>query len=111
MGYDGRGLGVNGQGIINPIEVKRQPHKAGLGYTEIGESSKSAEARKFNNGGNGDGKQLPRRNEHFKRRAKSCSPDQGLKSFLSNNLRVHFCVHCGRKGHRKENCWDLHPEL
>ena len=37
MGYDGRGLGVNGQGIINPIEVKRQTHKAGLGYKEIRE--------------------------------------------------------------------------
>ena len=63
MGYDRRDLGVNVQGIINPIEVKRQPHKAGLGYTEIGESSKSTEARKSNHGGNGDGKHSPRRDE------------------------------------------------
>ena len=32
MGYEGKGLGVNGQGIVNPIKVEELPRQAGLGY-------------------------------------------------------------------------------
>ena len=43
MGYEGKGLGVNGRGIINPTEVVEQPRYAGLGYgkDEVGECSKT----------------------------------------------------------------------
>ena len=32
MGYEGKGLGINGQGIVNPIKVEKLPRQAGLGY-------------------------------------------------------------------------------
>jgi len=39
MGYEGKGLGVNGQGMVNPIKVEKLPRQAGLGYVrkEVGE--------------------------------------------------------------------------
>jgi len=39
MGYEGKGLGVNCQGIDNPIKVEELPHQAKLGYVkkEVGE--------------------------------------------------------------------------
>jgi hypothetical protein len=42
MGYEGKGLGNKGQGIVNPIEVVEIPCYLGLGYgkEEIGASSK-----------------------------------------------------------------------
>lgn len=48
MGYEGGGLGINGQGITNPIIVKERPRYQGLGYRhrEFGECSKLFEAKK-----------------------------------------------------------------
>jgi hypothetical protein len=45
MGYEGKGLGNKGQGIVNPIEVVERPRYLGLGYgeVEIGECSKTLE--------------------------------------------------------------------
>jgi hypothetical protein len=34
MGYKGGGLGINGQGIIQPKEFERRPQFVGLGYGE-----------------------------------------------------------------------------
>ena len=47
MGYQGKGLGVNDRGIVNPIEVVERPYSTGLGYgkVEVGECSKTIEAR------------------------------------------------------------------
>ncbi len=44
IGYEGKGLGINGQGIVNPIKVEELPHQAGLGYVrnEVGECAKIA---------------------------------------------------------------------
>jgi len=43
MGYEGKGLGVNGQGIVNPIKVEELPHQAGLGYVrkDVGECAET----------------------------------------------------------------------
>lgn len=43
MGYEGKRLGVNGQGIVNPIQVVELPQYVGLGYVkeEYGIFSKS----------------------------------------------------------------------
>ena len=42
MGYEGKGLGIEDQGIVNPIEVVERPRYLGLRYgeVEIGASSK-----------------------------------------------------------------------
>jgi hypothetical protein len=32
MGYDGKGLGINGQGMTNPIQAEERPRYAGLKY-------------------------------------------------------------------------------
>jgi hypothetical protein len=47
MGYGGRGLGANGQCIVNPVKVVELPRYVGLGYfrEKVGECSKEAEAR------------------------------------------------------------------
>jgi len=39
MGYEGKGLGINGQGIVNPIKVEELVRQIGLGYVrkEFGE--------------------------------------------------------------------------
>lgn len=44
MGYQGKGLSIKCQGIVNPIEVEELLHCAGLEYTkkEMGESSNTA---------------------------------------------------------------------
>ena len=51
MGYEGKDLGINGQDIINPIEVVEIPHYIGLGYgeDEVGECSKTMEASDASN--------------------------------------------------------------
>jgi hypothetical protein len=61
MGYEGKGLGNNGQGIINSIEVVERPHYLGLGYgeLEIEECSKKLEASDASND------QLKSLREHF----------------------------------------------
>lgn len=43
MGYEGKGLGIKGQRIVNPIKVEELPCQAGLGYVrkEVGESTKT----------------------------------------------------------------------
>ena len=43
MGYKRGGLGINGQDIIQPLEVVERPWYVGLGYGE-GECSKAVEA-------------------------------------------------------------------
>ena len=47
MGYKGGGIGINGQGIIQPMELVEIPLFASLGYgkEEVGECSKEVEAR------------------------------------------------------------------
>ncbi|KAH9321576.1 hypothetical protein KI387_016215, partial [Taxus chinensis] len=49
MGFDGRGLGKNGQRIANPIQVEDRPHFVGMGVPtvgmEIGECSKNDDGR------------------------------------------------------------------
>lgn len=43
MGYEGKGLGINGQFIINPIKVVELPRQVGLWYVrkEVGECAKT----------------------------------------------------------------------
>ena len=45
MGYEGKGLGINGQGIVNPIKVEELPHHAGLVYVrkEVRECANTAD--------------------------------------------------------------------
>ncbi|GLJ32897.1 hypothetical protein SUGI_0662650 [Cryptomeria japonica] len=34
MGYKGKGLGIHGQGMVEPVKVEARPRYAGLGYGE-----------------------------------------------------------------------------
>jgi len=36
IGYEGKGLGVNGQGIVNPIKVEELPRQVGLWVCQKG---------------------------------------------------------------------------
>jgi hypothetical protein len=61
MGYEGKGLGIQGQGIVNPIEVVDRPRYLGLGYeeVEIGASSKmSSKTLEASNASNDQPKSL-----------------------------------------------------
>ncbi len=44
MGYEGKGLGINGQGIVNPMKVEELARQTGLGYVrkEVGECAETA---------------------------------------------------------------------
>ena len=45
MGYEGKGLGKNSQGMIEPIMVEERPKKFGLGYVQsYGKNSKAMKA-------------------------------------------------------------------
>ena len=52
MGYERKGLGNKGQGIVNPIEAMERPHYLGLGYgeAEVGECAKTLEASDASDG-------------------------------------------------------------
>ena len=97
MGYEGKGLGVNGQGIVNPIEVVERTCYVGLGYgkEEVWEFSKIREIRNSSSDESNsfqkessqaddsshhdigiDCKSSPKRYEHFKGWSKSSSPHQ-----------------------------------
>jgi len=43
MGYEGKGLGVNGQGNVNPIKVEELPCRTRLGFVrkEVGECAET----------------------------------------------------------------------
>jgi len=43
MGYEGKGMGINGQGIVSPIKVEELPRQVGLGYVrmEVGECTET----------------------------------------------------------------------
>lgn len=47
MGFDGKGLIMNGQGMTNPIYIEEIPCYVGLGYDkgEVGECTKEARVR------------------------------------------------------------------
>ena len=41
MGYNGRGIDINSQGIVHPIKVLKCPQYQGLGYREETSSEES----------------------------------------------------------------------
>jgi hypothetical protein len=51
MVYDGKGLGINGQGMINPIQIEGRPRYEILGYGKEGdgECSKTTKVREASN--------------------------------------------------------------
>jgi hypothetical protein len=135
MGYKGGGLGINGQGIIQPLEVVGRPWFAGLGYVE-GECSKVAEA------GNSSSKKIEssptpskksngtslfesdRSSKRFRRKSKSPQKSWDNKSVAKCWKRKtpysegetgmksrNYCTHCNMRGHWIEKCWKLHPKL
>jgi hypothetical protein len=65
MGYEGKGLGNKGQGIVNPIEVVERPRYLGLGYgeEEIGAFSKMGS--KTSEASDASNDQLKSLQEHF----------------------------------------------
>ena len=65
MGYEGKGLGNKGQGIVNPIEVVEIPHYLGLGYDEEEIGAFSKMESKTSEGINVSNDQLKSLQEHF----------------------------------------------
>jgi len=54
MGYKGKGLGINGQGIVNPIKVEELPCQVGLGNVrkEVGQCAETVSEPPMMNDGN-----------------------------------------------------------
>jgi hypothetical protein len=65
MGYEGKGLGIEGQGIVNPIEVVERPRYLGLGYGEVEIGASSKMGSKTSEASNASNGQLKSLQEHF----------------------------------------------
>lgn len=103
MGYQGKGLDINGQGIMNSIKVEEIPRHTGLGYVrkDIGESSKAASdqsimydetSSSYSNDSTGSMNPYQRntKGKSFKKRKKN------------------HCSHCNEEGHQESTCQMLH---
>ncbi|GLJ49441.1 hypothetical protein SUGI_1046970 [Cryptomeria japonica] len=98
MGYNGKGLGINEQDMINLVEAKQRPRNQGLGYGATGESSKAFKkaisvVRTPNYGGGSEVDSSPEKKA------------EGQEKVLN------YCTHCEISGHRIEMCWKLNLEL
>jgi hypothetical protein len=64
MGYEGKGLGTEGQAIVNPIEVVERPRYLGLGYGEVDIGASSNMGSKTSEASNASHGQLKTLQEH-----------------------------------------------
>lgn len=110
MGYQGKGLNINGQGIVNPIRVGELPCNVGLGYVrkEVGECSKLANEQPkiydertsshsiYNEGSTGT-HQRRSRNKHS-------------KTIQKVWRRKNNCSHCNEVGHHRAMFQVLHAQ-
>jgi hypothetical protein len=132
MGYKGGGFGIDGQGIIQPLEVEGRPRYVGLGHDER-ECSKVAEAEESSSkelkssptpSKKNDGTSLSesdRSSTIFKRKSKSPRKSWDNKSVAKyskrktpyneggKDMKTHnYCTHYQMSGHWIEKCWKLH---
>ena len=99
MGYEGGGLGIDGQGITNLIMVQERPKYQGLGYgqREFGEFSKRFEANQsseddMSHQDGGDNVHLsPKRCECFKGPCMSSSNPHCQSCNLRDKYKSHGC--------------------
>jgi hypothetical protein len=123
MGYKGGGIVINGQGIIQPLEVEGRPRYVGLGYGEReclkaseGEDSSSKEMRSSPTPSKkNDGISLSesdRSSTRFRRKSKSPQEAWDNKSVVEDkkrkppysegeiDMKLHnYFTHCQMNGH------------
>jgi hypothetical protein len=95
MGYIGGGLGIDVQGIIQPLEVEGIPQYVGLGYSE----RECSEATKVEVSSSRDFISSPTPswdNKNVEKYWKRKAPySEGEKDMKSRN----YCTHCRMSGH------------
>jgi hypothetical protein len=100
MGYKGGGLGIDGKGIIQPLEVEGRPRCAGLGYGER-ECSKVVEAK---DSSRKELRSSPTSSWDNKSVAKYLERkslySEGEKDMKSHN----YFTHCQMSGHLRRKC-------
>jgi hypothetical protein len=99
MGFEGKGLGKNGQGIQKPIQICVRPRNEGLGY----EGQTSNATIKF--------VKAETLTTSESSTSSNSSNEPGAEATTTNQVQKQeqCCSHCGRTWHVKEKCWNLHP--
>jgi hypothetical protein len=100
IGFEGKGLGKNCQGIQKPIQICVRPRNEGLGYEgqTINATIKFVKAKTLTIC------------ESSTSSSRSNEPRATTTS--TNQVQKHeqeCCSLCGRPGHVKAKCWNLHP--
>jgi len=99
MGYQGKGLNINGQGIVNPIKVDESPHYIGLGCVrkEVGEFSKTTSDQPTMNDGSTSTHSSD--SEDSIGTYQRCTKNKHFKTVQKVWKRKNHCSHCNKDEH------------
>jgi hypothetical protein len=121
MGYEGKGLGIEGQGIVNPIKAVERPRYLGLGYGEVDLGASSRMGSKTSKASNASNGQLKSLQEHFTKGNGASLQDCGseCKSYPKKSEDQHgrynghvftdSIFYYNKNNHVIRNLWNMYP--